>query len=229
MDRKYHVLYVSFEEEPGGRSYVGAHSTDDLNDGYLGSFVDETFNPSNRIILGYYLSRAALLKAEENLQKALDVVKDPHYVNQSIQHGSGFTYGFLGKSHSKEFRQNLSKRNQEREWSLESRNKMAQTQREVYENLPEEEKQKRAQRTSAQFKGKPKSPEHNRKNSEAQLGEKNHRFGKKDSDETRRKKSLQSKGRKWFNDGTSERMLKPDETPPDGWNPGRLKKSARTL
>jgi len=224
MDRNYHILYLSFEEGPTGRSYVGAHSTDDLYDGYLGSFTDKTFNPSGRIIIEYHKSRVSLLRAEETLQKVLDVVKDPHYANQSIQHGSGFTYGFLGKSHSKEFIENLAKRNQEREWSPESRNKLAQTQREVYEKLAENEKQKRAQRTSDQFKDRPKSSEHKQKISEAQVGEKNHRFGKKDSEETRKKKSIQSKGRKWVNDGLSEKMLKPKEKIPEGWELGRIKK-----
>jgi hypothetical protein len=84
----WHILYLSYET--WGRDYVGAHSTGDLYDGYLGSYKDKTFQPDDRIILGYYKTREALLKAEENLQKSLNVAKDPQYANRSIQTSTGF-------------------------------------------------------------------------------------------------------------------------------------------
>jgi len=56
----------------------------------MGSYRDKTFLPDNRIIIGYYKSRECLLKAEENLQKSLNVAKDPQYANRSIQTSAGF-------------------------------------------------------------------------------------------------------------------------------------------
>lgn len=84
----WHILYLSYESE--GRDYIGAHSTEDLNDGYLGSYSDDTFSPDSRIIIGYYKSRDSLLRAEEILQKSLNVAKDSQYANRSIQTSSGF-------------------------------------------------------------------------------------------------------------------------------------------
>lgn len=48
----WHIVYLSYESKPGGRSYIGKHSTNDLYDGYLGSFSDEHFDPDSRITLG---------------------------------------------------------------------------------------------------------------------------------------------------------------------------------
>jgi len=84
----WHILYLSYEET--GRDYVGAHSTDDLNDGYMGSYKDKTFNPDNRITIGYYRTREALIQAEISMQKVLNVSKDPQYANRSIQTSTGF-------------------------------------------------------------------------------------------------------------------------------------------
>ena len=88
--KMYHFLYDSFEEGPEGRDYIGAHSTDDLNDGYLGSYTDPTFRPTARIIISFHPDRKSLLRAEQNLQRLLNVVEDPQYANRSIQTSEGF-------------------------------------------------------------------------------------------------------------------------------------------
>jgi hypothetical protein len=223
MDRKYHILYVSYEGMTSGRSYVGAHSTDDLQDGYFGSYVDKSFSPTHKIIVGYYNSREALLKAEETLQKSLDVVRDPRYANQSIQHGSGFTYGFLGRTHSQEFVDNLSQRNKERVWTPQMKEAASQSQKERWRKMSDQEKKEYALRSSDQWKGVSMPEEQKRKIGESQMGEKNHRFGKTESPETREKKAQKMRGRYWGNNGVEEKMFTPEEAVPDGWVSGRLK------
>ena len=94
----YHFLYDSFEEIPNGRDYIGAHSTEDLNDGYLGSFTDKTFNPTARIIISFHPDRGSLLQAEIHLQRLLKVVEDAQYANRAYQTSSGFST--LGLRHS---------------------------------------------------------------------------------------------------------------------------------
>lgn len=84
----WHILYLSYESD--GRDYVGAHSTDNLYDGYMGSYKDRTFRPDSRIILGYFKNRKALLRAEQIYQEVLGVVADPQYVNRSVQTSTGF-------------------------------------------------------------------------------------------------------------------------------------------
>jgi hypothetical protein len=137
----WHILYVSYEE--GGRDYVGAHSTIDLNDGYLGSYTDKTFIPKNRIIVGYYKTRESLILAEESLQRSLNVAVDPQYANRSIQTSTGFDRygvkdtpetvlkkveanlgeknGFFGKSHTRERKEEWSKKRKGRKDNLETR------------------------------------------------------------------------------------------------------------
>ena len=93
----YHILYNSFEEFPGGRDYIGAHSTKNLYDGYLGSFTDRSFKPTAKIIISFHPDRKSLLRAEINFQRMLKVVEDPQYANRAYQTSDGFSiFGLAG-------------------------------------------------------------------------------------------------------------------------------------
>lgn len=88
----WHIVYVSYESGPNGRNYIGKHSTEDLNDGYLGSFKDKSFNPENRIILGYYKTAEAAIESEMQWQRVLQVVESPLFANRAYQTSSGFRF-----------------------------------------------------------------------------------------------------------------------------------------
>jgi hypothetical protein len=231
VGRKYHILYLSFEETPEGRSYVGAHSTDCISDKYLGSFIDKTFNPTAKIIIGYFKTRESLLEAESSLQTSLNVVRDPHYANQSIQHGSGFTYGFLGKKHTPEWKEGQSQRNRDR----------AEKKRKGKEKTLKMKKEPRSMNgeNNPRF-GVIESPETRKKKSDAMVN----RYWGNNGVEVRMftpDKSLpegwvegrikvpflgtvKTKGKLWYNNGIEEKMFNPGEIPDEKWVRGRIKK-----
>jgi hypothetical protein len=86
----YHIVYLSFEEGENGRNYIGKRSTLDLNDGYLGSYTDNSFSPNSRIILGFYKTAEAAVEAEIQWQNVFDVARNPTFANKSLQRSSGF-------------------------------------------------------------------------------------------------------------------------------------------
>ena len=86
----YHIVYLSYEDKPGGRNYVGKHSTEDLYDGYLGSFADTSFSPNFRIVLGIYKDSASAVWSEIQWQRVLRVKEDESYANQVYQTSTGF-------------------------------------------------------------------------------------------------------------------------------------------
>lgn len=163
----WHILYLSFEET--GRDYVGAHSTDDLNDGYLGSYQDKTFNPQHRIAIGYYKTREALIRAEISLQKVLNVARDPQYANRSIQTSTGFNRS--GVPDTPETRRKKSKSHTGKKRSTEQVKAMTEAQ-----NRPEVSRRKS---DSMRGDNNPsKRPEVKEKLSEKLSGENNPRYGK---------------------------------------------------
>lgn len=86
----YHTVYLSYEEGPNGRNYIGKHSTDNPYDSYLGSCLDPTFSPKGKIILGVYKTAQAAVAAEIQWQKSLNVVSDPTFANQAFQTATGY-------------------------------------------------------------------------------------------------------------------------------------------
>lgn len=90
MENLYHTVYLSYEEGPSARQYVGKHSTADPYDDYFGSFHDDSFNPVGKYILGVYKTAQGATQGEIMWQHVLDVVRDPNYVNRAYQTSTGF-------------------------------------------------------------------------------------------------------------------------------------------
>jgi hypothetical protein len=88
----FHTVYNSYEEGPNGRDYIGKHSTNDPDDGYLGSFKDKTFCPSDKINIIYAKTAEGAIWLEIQFQKVFKVVEDPQFANKSYQTSTKFSY-----------------------------------------------------------------------------------------------------------------------------------------
>ena len=96
----FHTVYLSFEED--GRDYIGKHTTNNPYDDYLGSFKDDKFDPTNKIILEYAATEEGAIEAEIRWQKVFGVVEDPQFVNRSLQTSTGFYFNRRGMTDSEE-------------------------------------------------------------------------------------------------------------------------------
>jgi len=92
MEQRWHYVYYSYEE--WGRGYIGKRSSKvpPERDSYLGSFKDETFHPTQKIILGVFSTAEEAFENEILLHNFYDVAKNPHFANQSKQTSSGFCW-----------------------------------------------------------------------------------------------------------------------------------------
>ena len=91
--KKSHYTYYSYEEF--GRGYIGKRSCkckpeEDVT--YFGSYSDETFKPTQKIILGTYDTLEELAKAEEILHAFYDVAPNPHFANR---HNAGENFYYV--------------------------------------------------------------------------------------------------------------------------------------
>ena len=89
--KKSHYTYYSYEEF--GRGYIGKRSCkcnpeEDVT--YFGSYSDETFKPTQKIILGTYDTAEEAIDDEIKIQRFFKVVENPHFVNKVYQTSNKF-------------------------------------------------------------------------------------------------------------------------------------------
>lgn len=201
----WHIVYLSYDSRPGGKNYIGKHSTDNLYDGYLGSFSDKSFNPDSRIVLGVFNTSEAAILSEIQWQRALQVVSNPEFVNKSYQTSKKFdTTGIIphnkGKPRTEEEKRKISERTKQ---ALRDRgfgnsgdkNPMYGVRGENHPCFGKECSSETRRKISEANIGKKHSEETKRAMSLARMGNQ-HRKGKKDSPETIQKKAQALRGRK---------------------------------
>jgi hypothetical protein len=212
--KKYHFIYKT-TNLLSGRYYIGMHSTDDLNDGYLGSgtYLRRSINKHGKEnhsieILEFLNSREELAARERELVSLQEIAKkecmnlkvggDGGFTVEQAKKGRQATDKILEEKHGKDFRVIVGKQ--------------------YYENLSEEQKQERNALISrrlkevefnhATFKGK--------KHSEETLN------SMKESKKDYGKGSANSQyGTCWITDEYSNKKILKGETIPEGWRLGR--------
>lgn len=126
----FHTVYNSFEEKENGRDYIGKHSSADTPyDSYLGSFSDNSFSPTGKIILGYSKTPDGAIWLEMQWQRVFRVAEDPQFANLVYQTSDKFDTTGL-------------------EWSEDSRKRQSRSQREA-QNRPEVKEKKSKNITKA--------------------------------------------------------------------------------
>lgn len=87
-----HYTYYSYEE--WGRGYIGVRSCDcsPEEDLYLGSYTDQTFEPTHKIILSTHETREEATQAEIDLHEFFNVSSNNHFANKANQTSASFYY-----------------------------------------------------------------------------------------------------------------------------------------
>jgi len=87
----FHFVYNSYEE--WGRNYIGVHSTNNLDDGYLGSSCDPTFKPVAKDIIAFFETREEAKEAEITLHEFFEVEISPLFANLKSAKAMNFDHG----------------------------------------------------------------------------------------------------------------------------------------
>src|SRR5574343_83136 len=213
----FHYLLYKTTNLINGKIYIGIHKTKDVNDGYIGSgklllravekYGKENFNTE---ILLDCLSLQDLLKLEAEIVNE-DFIRRNDTYNITTGGYSGFEHiNKNGMNNSGG--QNIGLKNRlknDTNFRIEFCKKISES-----------------------HKGKKLSEEHKAKIKDAQIGEKNHWYGKKHTEETKRKISEANKislkgeknsqyGTMWITNGEINKKIKKDKSIPEGFYKGR--------
>jgi hypothetical protein len=203
-EKKYHYIYKTTNLK-NGKYYVGMHSTDNLNDGYLGSgdrlrrSIRKNGKDNFKLeILEFLPNRASLsLREKELINESL--LKDPMCMNISLG-GQG---GLISTEHGLKLKKGSSDYQKKIWQNSEYREKISSVLR---NNVKESHRLGKIKYDTT--KGKNLSEEHKRKIGEAnkikQSGSANSQFGTC-----------------WITNGIENKKVKKSNVLPDGWMFGR--------
>ena len=138
--KKSHYTYYSYEEF--GRGYIGkrsCHCNPEEDVTYFGSYSDETFKPTQKIILGTYDTLEELAKAEEILHAFYDVAPNPHFANKHNA-GENFYYVMTSEEASK---------NAKKSWENMTPEQRSERAKKAYANMTPEQRSESARKRNA--------------------------------------------------------------------------------
>jgi hypothetical protein len=232
MEKKYNFVYKTTHKE-SGKYYIGVHSTDNIDDGYLGSgtrikssikkYGKDSFE---RDVLRYFDNKKDAYLYEKKLV-TLDLIGSDLCMNMTEGGYGGAMSGdknpMFGKKHSDDVKSYISKINKGRKRSKETRAKISKRNyNSIWINNGYEERFvekdfefKEPWVRGRVFRKKPKlSESHKNKIRKS-------RVGIVLSDAHKKKIGKFSSSRMWITNGTETRYVSKDSEIPDGWKRGR--------
>jgi len=203
-EKKYNYIYKTTNLK-NGKFYVGMHSTDNLNDGYLGSgdrlrrSIRRNGKDNFKLEFLEFLSNRYSLSLREKELVNDDLLKDPMCMNLSLG-GQG---GLNSIEHGLKLKKGASNYQKQMWKDSEYRNKLTKV---LCDNMKKNHRLGKIKYDGT--KGKNISEEHKRKIGEAnsikQKGKNNSQFGTC-----------------WITNGIENKKIKPQDLIPDGWRLGR--------
>jgi hypothetical protein len=156
------TAYVYYSYEEWGRGYIGSRSKSPIGDEkYFGSFSDQTFCPTAKIILAEFDTMEQALEVEIALHNFLEIELNSHFANKARQTSKGWIYRGGGGKWSEERKRRFKGRSH----SQITRNKMR-------ESWTEELRRSHSVKIIKALTGTPKSETHKQNLSKAVKGRK---------------------------------------------------------
>ena len=208
-DRKYHFIYKTTCNVTG-KYYIGMHSTDNLEDGYLGSgkrlrYSVRKYGPENhsREILEFCKSREELIIKETEIVNLNEIAKE-ECMNLVIGGTGGWTIDQQKENAKKSNIRQKWLRENDIDWSIAYNKKLSIALYNQYANGTREY----CFQGNFDWTGKKHSEETKKKMSESQQGKQK---GKRNSQH----------GTMWITNGKENKKIKKDIKIPLGWSKGR--------